>query len=164
MERWKSSHRLRHNSLWICCCVSTSRDEGVFQLSQPYTDYGRATVESFEDAAKKCVITQGLVKYGLEKEVTVLGSKCSCETFSRLKLCAHVMAVAKYQGPSSVQRLITSSNKPNTSSQIRPSSNAGKKLSSVSVRKGGRSSTNQTKNSTLPDTDVYEIVRGTSLS
>ena len=135
-------------------------------MSQPYTDYGRATVESFEDAAKKCVITQGvdscLVKYGLEKEVTVLGSKCSCETFSRLKLCAHVMAVAKYQGPSSVQRLITPSNKPNTSSQIRPSSNAGKKLSSVSVRKGGRSSTNQTKNSSLPDTDVYEIVRGTS--
>ena len=102
------------------------------------------------------------VKYGLEKEVTVLGSKFSCKTFSRLKLCAHVMAVAKYQGPSSVQRLITPSNKPNTSSQIRPSSNAGKKLSSVSVRKGGRSSTNQTKNSSLPDTDVYEIVRGTS--
>ena len=95
-------------------------------MSQLSTEYGRATVESFEDAAKKCVITQGLVEYKLEKEVTVLGSKCSCETFSRLKLCAHVMAVAKYQGPSSVQRLITPSNTPNTSSQIRPSSDAGK--------------------------------------
>ena len=63
MERWKSSHRLRPNLLRICCCVSTSRDEGVFQLSQPYTDYGRATVESFEDAAKKCVITQGVDSY-----------------------------------------------------------------------------------------------------
>ena len=60
MELWKSSHHLCHNSLRICCCVSTYRDEGVFQLSQPYTDYGRATVESFEDAAKKCVITQGV--------------------------------------------------------------------------------------------------------
>ena len=135
----------------------------MFSGSQLSEVYGAATVQSFEATAKLCAVTEGvdsaLVKYGIEKEVVVANLRCQCEAFMRLKLCAHVMAVAKFKGPGSVTELISRAVPPPVSSQLKPPTNAGKKVSSVSVRKGGRSNTSRP--STLTDDD-YIIVRGNS--
>lgn len=109
------------------------------QLSQLY---GRATIESFETCAAKCVVSPGidasLVKYGTEREVMVNAEmRCSCETFQRLKLCPHAIAVAKHNGPASVQKLISRSSIPTTSLQLNPGPSSGKKTG-MAVRKGGR--------------------------
>lgn len=131
--------------------------------------YSYATICELEDAAKKCSVVNGdlahIVKHGMDREHIVRvdrkgGVVCECSTYSRLKICAHVMAALNQRGKISINSFVHNISTPKSSNIVLTDRNAGQKPNEKRKTKGrvARPRPVEIHNSVIAG--EYMIVRG----